>query len=70
MQSQERNQVHTPDLAEDKRKGKALTVSIHIGGKRVDKLTTEQCERMAQRLSKTMSVYYSSHNEEYGRIKN
>ena len=46
-----------------------LTVTIHIGGKQVDKLTDEQCERMAQRLSEAMSIYYTAHPEEYSKLK-
>lgn len=48
---------------------KPLTVTLHIGGKQVDKLTTEQCEQMAQRLSETMSRYYSLNIKEYQKIK-
>lgn len=48
---------------------KKLTVTLHIGGKQVDKLTPEQSERMAQRLSETMSLYYTAHPEEYREIK-
>ena len=46
-----------------------LTVTLHIGGKQVDKLTAEQSERMAQRLSETMSLYYSAHPEELSKLK-
>ena len=46
-----------------------LTVTLHIGGKQVDTLTAEQSERMAQRLSETMSLYYTSHSEEYSKLK-
>jgi phenylpyruvate tautomerase PptA (4-oxalocrotonate tautomerase family) len=46
-----------------------LTVTFHIGGKQVDKLTEEQKERMAQRLSEAMSTYYTAHPEEYAKIK-
>ena len=46
-----------------------LTVTIHIGGKQVDKLTEEQKERMAQRLSEAMSLYYTAHPEEYAKLK-
>lgn len=45
-----------------------LTVTIHIGGKQVDTLTAEQSERMAQRLTETMSLYYTSHQDEYKTI--
>ena len=48
---------------------KPLTVTLHIGDKQIDKLTPEQCERMAQRLSKSMSLYYSNHLDEYQKIK-
>jgi hypothetical protein len=48
---------------------KALTGTIHIGGKQVDKLTEEQLERMAQRLSETMSIYYTAHLDEFKKIK-
>jgi hypothetical protein len=48
---------------------KPLTVTLHIGGKQVDKLTAEQCERMARRLSDTMSLYYTAHSEEYLKLK-
>ena len=70
MQSQGINKsevkVHTPDLAKDKKK--QLTVTLHIGGKQVDELTTEQCERMAERLSKVMGVYYTAHPDEFQKI--
>jgi hypothetical protein len=46
-----------------------LTVTLHIGGKQVDKLTSEQCERMAQKLSESMSLYYTAHPEEFKNIK-
>jgi hypothetical protein len=50
-------------------KDKPLTVTLHIGGKQVDKLTSEQCERMAQKLSESMSLYYTAHPEEFKNIK-
>jgi hypothetical protein len=46
-----------------------LTVTLHIGGKQVERLTYEQCERMANRLSETMSRYYTAHSDEYRKIK-
>lgn len=59
----------TPDLAkEKKRKNKGLTVTLFIGDKQIDKLTPEQSERMAERLSEVMSRYYSSHTEEFEQI--
>lgn len=50
-------------------KNTPLTVTLHIGGKQVDTLTDEQRERMAKRLSETMSRYYTNHPEEYRKIK-
>jgi hypothetical protein len=46
-----------------------LTVTIHIGGKQVDRLTDEQKERMAQRLSDAMSLYYTGKPQEYQELK-
>lgn len=69
MQSREINNTEvkaTPDLAKDK---KQLTVTFFIGNKQVDELTTEQSEKMASRLTKTMSNYYSLHTSEYGKIR-
>ena len=70
MQSQEiKNvevKVNTPDLAKDKKK--QLTVTLFVGGKQVDSLTPEQRQRMADRLSKTMSNYYTGHADEYKEI--
>ena len=68
MQSQAINKgkVHTPDLAKEKKK--ELTVTLYIGGKQVDTLTTEQSERIAKRFGEVMSTYYTSHPAEYERI--
>lgn len=51
------------------KKNKPLTVTFYVGGKQVDKLTEEQCERMAERLSEAMSLYYTAHPEEYAKLK-
>lgn len=48
---------------------KPLTVTLHIGGKQVEKLTEGQLERMAQKLSETMSTYYTAHPQEYQKIE-
>ena len=48
---------------------KPLTATIYIGGKQVDELTEEQLERMSQRLSEAMSIYYTSHIDEFKKIK-
>lgn len=47
---------------------KQLTCTFYIGGKQVEKLTPEQLNRMSERLSKTMSEYYSRHPEEYKKV--
>ena len=71
MQSQGANksevQVHTPDLAKEKKN--QLTVTFFVGGKQVDKLTPEQSEKLAQRMAKSLSLYYSNHLDEYQKIK-
>ena len=59
--------MQSQNLTKNK-KSKGLTVTLFIGNKQVDKLTAEQQERMAERLSKTMSRYYSSHPSEYQQI--
>lgn len=46
-----------------------LTVTFHIGGKQIDKLTPEQSERIAEKLSDVMSIYYTAHPEEYLKLK-
>lgn len=51
------------------KKSKPLTVTLHIGGKQVDTLTEEQVEKMAQRLSEAMSLYYTAHFDEYLKLK-
>ena len=50
------------------KKEKKLTVSIHIGGERVETLTDEQRNRIAERFSMATSLYYSNHPEEYQKI--
>ena len=46
-----------------------LTVTLHIGGERSEKLTAEQVQRMAERLSDVMSVYYTAHPDEFAELK-
>lgn len=50
-------------------KRRELTFTLHIGGKQVDTLTEEQREKMAQRLSEAMSIYYTAHPEEFKKLK-
>ena len=49
---------------------KPLTVTLHIGGKQIEELTAEQCERMGQKISEVMSRYYSLHPEEFAKLNN
>ena len=46
-----------------------LTVTLHIGGKQVDKLTPEQSKRMADKLSEVMGLYYTAHPDEFAKLK-
>jgi hypothetical protein len=50
-------------------KRKPLTVTLHIGGKQVESLTDEQTEKMAERLSESMSRYYTANPGEFKEIK-
>lgn len=51
------------------RKEQTLTCTFFVGGKQVDKLTDEQCERMAQKVGETLSIYYTAHPDEYRQLK-
>lgn len=46
-----------------------LTVTLHIGGERIEKLTADQCDRIAERLSDAMSIYYTAHPKEFTNLK-
>lgn len=46
-----------------------LTVTYYIGNTQIERLSEEQLETMAKRLSDTMSLYYSAHPEEYKRLR-
>ena len=48
---------------------KPLTVTLHIGGKQVEHLTPEQTNRIAERLTEAMSLYYTAHPDEYQNLK-
>ena len=50
-------------------KKQQLTVTLHINGKQVETLTEEQREKIAQRLSEVMSLYYSNQQYEIMKIK-
>ena len=67
IQAINKGRLHTPDLAKEKKK--ELTVTLYIGGKQIDTMTSEQSERMAKRLGEVMSTYYSLNNSELAEIK-
>ena len=48
---------------------KPLKVTLYIGDKQIEKLTPEQTERLAQKLSETMSRYYMAHPDEFAALK-
>ena len=50
-------------------KSKELTVSFWLNGKQITKLTEEQKDVIAERLSRAMSTYYTAHPEEYRLLK-
>ena len=51
------------------KKEQKLTCTFFVGGKQVEKLTPEQCERMAQRVGEVLSLYYTANPEEYRKLK-
>lgn len=51
------------------RKEQKLTCSFFVGGKQVDKLSSQHLEKMASRLGDVMSIYYSQHIDEYQKLK-
>lgn len=51
------------------RKPQKLIVELFVGDQKIEKLTEEQKERMAQRLSVNMSLYYTQHPDEYAKLK-
>lgn len=52
------------------KKSKPLKVILYMGDKRIEELTPEQKERLAQRLTERMSLYYAAHPEEFAALKN
>ena len=51
------------------RKEQKLTCTFFVGGKQVDKLSSENLEKASKRLGEVMSIYYTAHIEEYKQIK-
>lgn len=50
------------------RKKKEITVTLFVGGQQVNTLTTQQIEKIQERLENKMSVYYTAHADEYVRL--
>ena len=46
-------------------KQQKLTYSFYVGGVQVEKLTPEHKQKIGERLSEAMSLYYSQHPDEY-----
>lgn len=49
-------------------KSKPLTVKFFVGGKQVDKLSPEHCDRMVKAVEQAMSLYYTAHPEEFAAL--
>ena len=58
----------TPEMVRLMAKRK-ITCTFYMGGERIEKLTSEQCERMAKKVGEAMSLYYTAHPEEYAQLK-
>ena len=52
------------------RKDQKLTCTFFVGKTKVDKLTPEHLDKMAQRLGETMSLFYTQHIDEYKQLNN
>lgn len=50
-------------------KQKKLTVSFHIGNEEVKSLEPSQRELIGERLTQVMSDYYTTHLDEYKKIR-
>ena len=46
-----------------------LTVTLHVGGKQIEKLTNEQLDKMSERVGQAMSLYYTANPDEYAKLK-
>ena len=50
------------------RKKKEITVTLFVGGQRVNELTTHQVEKIQHKFENKLSTYYSLHTDEYARL--
>lgn len=46
-----------------------LTVTLYVGGEKIEKLTPEQSVRIAEKLSEVMSNYYTAHPDEFAKLR-
>ena len=49
-------------------KAKPLTVEIYVGNQKVEKLTDDHKKLLSEMLSRSMSLYYTSHPERWERF--
>ena len=49
---------------------KQITVKLYIGNQEIETLTEEHREKIAERLSKEMSLYYTNNPNEYEKVWN
>lgn len=50
-------------------RNKPITVTLFVGERQVQTLSTEQREALSRRLSRNMSTYYTAHPEQYERLQ-
>ena len=51
------------------KKEQPLTCTFFVGGVPVEKISSEQAEKMARRIGAAMSIYYTQHPDEYQKLK-
>lgn len=51
-------------------KNNNLTVTLHIGDMQIDKLTPQQTEAMANKVTEAMGAYYAENPDEFSKISN
>ena len=52
-------------MAKKNKRDKGLTCTFFIGDEQVDKLPDDYLDRMCERLSEAMSIYFTAHPEQY-----
>ena len=46
-----------------------MTCTFYVGDQKVEELTQEQLDRMSEKLSEAMSIYYSKHPDQFERVE-